>query len=534
MAGANDFLHSKYSLIPLLYFSSLQPGDSVLLATDNPQRLKIGFSPFDIHVTVLLLDNDRTALPMDAGGNRRFIRDFHELAPESQFNLILTDFSRHDYTHYLPKLVPHTNSASTLIVLDWQDALQIVLRQLPYALGLSKRKPARAHKMEKILTGFRLQVKLFPEPSLNKPRYYVLPGFGSKIPSESQSELKQRLVKGGLFYFFARHRILVFAGPDAGPSLLSQVLDNLPGSGMTGPVSYSSLDMLYLSSTNVFILRVRTNETIWFIRFPFSSHSINRIATNHQVTAWVHSSQVVPVPAPAASPENFPVPVFIERGMSGRAIGTELATMPREQLDTVLSETITQLVKLHRHFGKIETVDEKQLKRYIASRVESIRKHTAQYEKDDELLTQLENFLNSVLSGKRVMRTLVHGDFKIGNCLYDDSYRVSAVLDWDMVTENDLGLFDLANFYSVFLRARNRISYPQLLTEYELVATDFLPVYQSYFELTGSDYIEPYTAILLNWIDRVAKQLTHNPETTEGWVRTFFLNVLPRLPEQFN
>jgi aminoglycoside phosphotransferase (APT) family kinase protein len=208
--------------------------------------------------------------------------------------------------------------------------------------------------------------------------------------------------------------------------------------------------------------------------------------------------------------------------------------MPREQLDTVLSETITQLVKLHRHFGKIETVDEKQLKRYIASRVESIRKHTAQYEKDDELLTQLENFLNSVLSGKRVMRTLVHGDFKIGNCLYDDSYRVSAVLDWDMVTENDLGLFDLANFYSVFLRARNRISYPQLLTEYELVATDFLPVYQSYFKLTGSDYIEPYTAILLNWIDRVAKQLTHNPETTEGWVRTFFLNVLPRLPEQFN
>jgi aminoglycoside phosphotransferase (APT) family kinase protein len=59
-----------------------------------------------------------------------------------------------------------------------------------------------------------------------------------------------------------------------------------------------------------------------------------------------------------------------------------------------------------------------------------------------ERLDRLVEKLHSIVVGCSVLRGYTHGDFKLGNILYDRSRKLTAVIDWDGFSENGYPIFD--------------------------------------------------------------------------------------------
>jgi len=515
-----SFLNNSHTILPFLYFSRLQPGQRLLMVTDHPERLGVDFEFFPLSVAFLVPQGIKDKLPQDAEFPVLEYGSDNSLPSVEPFDTILIDLEKPDATALPKSLKDLLAPKGEIIFFDWRLSRKAALQNLPWHLGWVK------EKTESSFNGMQRgdlasQWYFLIEPDLHKPRYMVLPGFATAIPAQSESPLKRRLVQKGFFYLQPHHRVIVASRKGGGSPAGDVVAELFP---KNSPVE--SIRKIYISTTNVLLIQAADEYNNYFIRFPFTKDSIERVKNQQELTALLQRQGIRFIPRPVELKKELPVPYYIEAGMPGRSVEKEFAEGSAGVAQSYFQKAQEKVREIHRQFGRAVLMQDAEFQTYVQPKLDIIAKRLETYQPGREALQRIGEFFREEFAEKRMLATLVHGDFKIGNCLFDGSGNISGIIDWDMGSRDDLALIDIASLLGRSQRQRQRLSLPDLILRYETIRNEFDPVYRQYFEATETSPIPAFTTLLFYWLDRVYKQINFDAEVKESWIKS---NVLPVL-----
>jgi aminoglycoside phosphotransferase (APT) family kinase protein len=192
--------------------------------------------------------------------------------------------------------------------------------------------------------------------------------------------------------------------------------------------------------------RVEGDGRSWVLRRPPLAHVLptaHDMKREFRVLSALVATDV-PAPAPVAlcdDPAVNDAPFYVMQYVAGfvPADAAELARRYDEPKRTLMSEElIDTLVKLHAldpeqiglgDFGKPAGFIERQVRRFID---QLDRSRTRDLPELDELARRLKASMPAE-SGAAI----VHGDYRLDNCVLDANGHIAAVLDWEMATLGD-------------------------------------------------------------------------------------------------
>jgi SAM-dependent methyltransferase len=157
-------------------------------------------------------------------------------------------------------------------------------------------------------------------------------------------------------------------------------------------------------------------------------------------------------------------------------------------------------------------------------------------------LEAIEGALAEAMAGVRVVRGHEHGDFKLGNILFDRSGRVSAIIDWDGFSADGFPCFDYLTLLTYKIASNRRIglaeAYLEHLLPWNLPARDaaiadgplsrlvidarsFLPLRAVFWFVLASRRFERYYKQHRYWQQRVLEPVLSALEEAgrSGWRR---------------
>lgn len=130
---------------------------------------------------------------------------------------------------------------------------------------------------------------------------------------------------------------------------------------------------------------------------------------------------------------------FIEQRKPGREIGFR-----GELADKMMREACLHFTRLQAEGATRVEVDEALYNQLVGRYLDSLARYcTGQ---TGRLLGRIDAALRARLIGQRLMVVRKHGDFKLGNILYDEQGELSALIDWDSSVAEGL---PLADFYTL-------------------------------------------------------------------------------------
>jgi hypothetical protein len=361
-----------------------------------------------------------------------------------------------------------------LILLDWRPAgLREAWRQArggraPAALGRDVRR-------EFVL-----------EPGLEKPRFLVEPG--GEVPVEYGPAWRRALKRRGLFYFQRRHRALVL-GPPTPPDFVSQVLYEVLGAP-------ARVRRIYVSDLDTMVVAAEAGARGVYVRFPFGDDALARIARSHDVETRLRERGFTLAPEPLAFERDALCPFAAEGALDGAP--------PEEGLAAALEA----LRPVHEAFGRRVTLDEAGFAQHVGARLRTVERGTGRP------AAAVERRLRDVLLGRRVLLTLCHGDFKLGNCLREDG-RITGIVDWDTVSEDDLALVDVGNALAK-LRQGTLETWRAALVEPDGEAARACG---DWFRATETDPIPARELLLFWWLDRSSKHISGRVDPGGAWTK---------------
>lgn len=198
---------------------------------------------------------------------------------------------------------------------------------------------------------------------------------------------------------------------------------------------------------------VRTENTEYVLRRPPLGHVLmtaHDMAREYRVISALSGSDV-PVPESLHLCEDASVigaPFYLMSKVEGSVYRTKQDTglLPRDDAKMVSVDLIETLAHLHQvspaevglgDFGRVDGYLERQLARWQKQLASS---KSREIDGIDELVARLSASIpNTKSSG------VLHGDFRLDNCIIDANMKVAAVVDWEMSTLgdclSDVGLF---------------------------------------------------------------------------------------------
>lgn len=511
------FLNHAYTILPFLYFARLQPGDRLLIVTDHPERIQADFGPFQLSVTFCMPPGMKGKLTQPLAYPVYEYASDNLTLPGERFEAILLDSEKSDLRAIFQRVMDFLKPGGSLILLDWSVSRKETLQNLPRNLGWTQKEGAAQLPAAIGQGGFIPQWYFLIEPDLGKPRYLALPGFATAIPALSESPLKRRLLQKGFFYFQPHQKVFV-ASPENTGSLVGDVLSELFPQTAKQKARDKSIRKIYISTTNVLLIQAAQQGKNYFIRFPFTAASIERVKNQEELTTLLYNQGIVGIPRPVPSKKELPLPCYIEEGMPGGSAEKEFAEGSGEAAQKYYQKTQEKIREIHRRFGRVVVFREGEYERFIRPKLETIAQRLCEKREAEAALKRLGEFFREELEGKKMLLGLVHGDFKIGNCLFDRDGNISGIIDWDMGSKEDLALIDVASLLGRSLRQRRRLSLPGLLLKSGNESKEFISIYRRYFEETGTAAIAPFTALLFYWLDRVYKQISFDAELKDSWI----------------
>jgi hypothetical protein len=172
------------------------------------------------------------------------------------------------------------------------------------------------------------------------------------------------------------------------------------------------------------------------VRLPTTVHGRIRCETNsHALRTLSSIQQTVDVPAFIASGELGGDAYFIE----GKCTGSEVE-YGTSGLDTMLTEA-GEIIGAFHHSSTRHTLLTDEL---FNLKISPLFNETKGFS-DVALHLQLDRLHATIREnfvGKRVSIGFVHGDFKLGNLLFDKDRRLTSIIDWDGFSENGFQVFD--------------------------------------------------------------------------------------------
>jgi hypothetical protein len=514
-------LSKPYTIIPFLFFARLRPAARLLMITDHPGRTGINFDFYRISVTF--------CVPQQLQEKITALVDYPVLTytpgnfpvESGPFDLVVIDLEKTAAAEVIQKAKDLLSDQGSMLLLDWSLSRQQTLRHLPRHLGwrnlilgqLSGGGPKR------LVAEWYFLI----EPDLNKPRYLVLPGFATAIPALSESPLKRRIIEKGFFYLQPHHKLIVASRHSAGSTVgdvISELFDR-PGAGTARD---KFIRKIYISTTNVLLVQVANQDRNYFIRFPFSEHSLERVKNQAELITLLNQQGIRYVPRPVELKNTTAPPCFIEEGISGKSVEKEFAEGSRDTALGYFRQALEKISKIHREFGRVVEMGEGEINRYVQPKLETVKKQFASFQKTHSALDRIAEFLRAEFTGKQMLVSVVHGDFKIGNCLFDGDGNISGIIDWDMGSKDDLAFIDISSLLGRSIRQRQRLNLADLLLKNEPLVDELMPAYSYYFQASNISPLPPFTALLFYWLDRVYKQVCFNARLNNTWITA---NVYP-------
>jgi aminoglycoside phosphotransferase (APT) family kinase protein len=204
-----------------------------------------------------------------------------------------------------------------------------------------------------------------------------------------------------------------------------------------------------------------------------TAHDVGR---EHRIMAALHATPV-PVPPTVArcdEPTVLGAPFFVMRHVDGVVcdhVATVEAHLPRSVRALAAESLVDTLVALHAvdpdtvGLGDLATRDDlvrRQLRRWHRQYLAVAE--TGAVDRDDQAVIERVHTLLEERVPEQRGATIVHGDFRLGNCIVDPATgQVAAVLDWELCTLGDplvdIGYL-LATWADVDDRVRTQVDNP--------------------------------------------------------------------------
>lgn len=386
-----------------------------------------------------------------------------------------------------------------VLVMEASGACEAAVAGQPAALVLLERRRSAAEALlagprllrgappRRLPPGYEVAWEFLVEPSLERPRHLVRPGFASEIPAKHGSPLRRALKRGGLFYFLPRDRALVLTRAGAGDLVRSLIAQAL-GDG----VARSAVRRIYVSDNDVLAVTIAHRGATLYLRIPFSERALERLRRGHDLALRIRGLGFSLAPQPLVFNAGGLSPFHLESGLPGCPYaggGDEQAT----------ASALAALLPIHTAGTRVE-MDTNLFERVVGSRLKRIGACID----DAGSLDNVGRRLRQGLLGKTVLLSYCHGDFKLGNCLFDEKRRVSGIVDWDMGSVEDLTLLDLINLHGKLIQERTGATLAEAARD--CGGRVFGDAYRNYFRATATSPVEPPEALLLWWVDRVYMQ----------------------------
>jgi O-antigen/teichoic acid export membrane protein len=210
-------------------------------------------------------------------------------------------------------------------------------------------------------------------------------------------------------------------------------------------------------------------------------------------------------------------------GQDGRQVAPGLSNL-------ITLAAVNTIATLHRTTSAMHAVDSGLLGRLVDEPAGRLRSAVPRKDAVDRLVATL----HTRLDGRRVTLGWTHGDFYPGNILVDPSGRVTGIVDWGQVREDDLIILDTAFWLLTIPRAGQ----PREFGARVAARLDRGPCWKSAENdllrtLARGDPIGGEALLLLTWLRHVTDNLAKSDRyaTSPVWMRWNVLPVLRRVGE---
>ena len=206
-----------------------------------------------------------------------------------------------------------------------------------------------------------------------------------------------------------------------------------------------------------------TNENCdVIVRLPSNEHGRLLCETNsHALRTLSNTQWAANVPVFIASGELAGEAYFIEGKCSGSEV--EYGTTNLEDMFAGASEMIE---KFHQSYTQHVVMT----KRLFATKISPLFDETKGFSHVSvhRQLDRLHTTMGEHFVGKRVSIGFVHGDFKLGNLLFDKDRKLTSIIDWDGFSEDGFQVFDYLTHLLYAISSQTNSSLVDAYLEYIL------------------------------------------------------------------
>lgn len=517
-------LDQPYTLFPFLYFSRMFSGMRVLIVTDHADRCRLSPGVLDLSIDFLVPESLASQTDMRCSANIKTYSNNRIQSVSDRYDVVVVDQEAEESRLPLQAISKFLASDGTLVILSWNASWSGMISSLPKHFGFpwSARGQGAASSERWYFA---------VDPCLRKPRHLVRWGLRQTLPASRRSAFKRWLIRSVAFILLRHHTVLI-ASSSKSPSPLLEILRQLIPDSVSDEQLRSCVEYTYISFTQVLLAKVSYRGSTYFVRFPLTNASQERVKNQKEICEYIHRKSAYSfVPRPVSVARPIQVPCTVERTVAGKSIERRFPRLSTLSAAKYFKNALIAMQNIHTHFGRRVIFGAEEYSAHIQTKLEYIAKRVADNNGSATIFRSLKCFLRAELDGRKVFISLTHGDFKIGNCLFDSQSRIAGIVDWDMASKSDLALFDLASFRGRSIRDRESLSLAKLVLRSDDIVDDFEAESGSYFRATKTDPVPFGTLMWIYWIDRVFKQFRYNAKVNEQWIVDNVVPILEHLSE---
>jgi aminoglycoside phosphotransferase (APT) family kinase protein len=213
--------------------------------------------------------------------------------------------------------------------------------------------------------------------------------------------------------------------------------------GVVPPLTFS---LITGGHSNLTYRVVDQAGTKWVLRRPPLGHILvgaHDVAREHRLMSALASTQVAVPPIvglcqnPTVNGADFYVMKFVE-GHVLRFADEATDAIADDSMDSLATNLIDGLAAIHEvDLEAVGLADLGKREAYVARQLRTwLRQFNSMTARDLPVITEVHDHLTATIPEQRTA-TLVHGDYRLDNCLVTGAGEVAAVLDWEICTLGD-------------------------------------------------------------------------------------------------